>query len=334
MAVLIGSARIDENGNISGGKPGDQRQTGTPDYMGEVSMQEWYLHDQGWVVLRAKDPARRIRIAQDMRYACNNKHIGYNQPYNYTLYQVAKPVGFDCSMVYTDCTTDCARLVRVCVLYAGIQCDDFYTGNEVSVLMATGQFEKLTALKYTTSSDYLEMGDILVTKTKGHTVVVLSNGSKVGSKEEASKGDTNKTVADFQKWLNRYYPDLVRKGTLSDSLLAVDGDFGKMTRAASITVWKYMADKYYNASLTIGNTNFFEACRGVAKKIDLAEIAKHSTLVVLLQGGLAGKGYYSGAIDGDKISKELLSALKAYNEACGVASPDKLTAATWYNLYN
>ena len=76
MAVIVGSARIDEYGGATGGTAGDQKQSIVPDYMGEVSMQDWYLHDKGWIVLRAKDPVARDRIAQDMEYACNNKNIG------------------------------------------------------------------------------------------------------------------------------------------------------------------------------------------------------------------------------------------------------------------
>ena len=63
MAVLIGSARIDENGRAHGGKAGDQ--TGK-----EVSTQSWYKHAKGWVVLRAKDPKKAEKIAQAMRAAC------------------------------------------------------------------------------------------------------------------------------------------------------------------------------------------------------------------------------------------------------------------------
>ena len=68
MAVRIGSARIDENGKARGGKAGDQ--TGK-----EVSTQNWYKHNKGWRVFRAKDPKRAEMIAQDMQWACDNKHI-------------------------------------------------------------------------------------------------------------------------------------------------------------------------------------------------------------------------------------------------------------------
>ena len=113
MAVIIGSARGDENGGATGGKAGDQ--TGR-----EVSTQSWYKHSKGWRVFRAKDPAARLKIAQDMEMACDNPHIGYDQNQRLTLYKAADPYGFDCGKVTVDCETDCSALVRVCCAYAGI----------------------------------------------------------------------------------------------------------------------------------------------------------------------------------------------------------------------
>lgn len=225
MAVLIGSARHDERGKYSGGKAGDQ--TGD-----ECSTQTWYLHTKGWVCIRAKDAAAREKIALNMEYACTNKHIGYDQGQNTTLYATAKKVGFDCSKVTTDCETDCARLVRVCVLYAGINCADFYTGNEKDALEATGAFKILTDSKYTTGSSYLLRGDILVTKTKGHTVVVLNDGSKANSKTHTTllRGYKGEEVKELQRGLNQ-----LGVKDQYDHELEVDGSFGARTKAAVIT---------------------------------------------------------------------------------------------------
>lgn len=190
-AVMVGSARHNEFGGISGGKPGDQLQQTLPDYKGECSMQEWYLHDLGWTVARAKTEEQRNKIAQDMEYICNNPYIGYDQPRDQTLYKAAKPYGFNASCVNTDCDTDCARAVRVCVLYAGIDVADFYTATELSALKATGQFDILTESKYTERPDFLLRGDILVTKTKGHTVVVLTDGDQAHGGGNAYKATGN-----------------------------------------------------------------------------------------------------------------------------------------------
>lgn len=172
MAVIIGSARIDERGQASGGKAGDQ--TGK-----EVASENWYLHNKGWVVLRAKSDTDRINIAYAMIAAVNNPNIGYDQNQRLTLYDAVKTKGYNPGLCTVPVETDCSALVRVCVCYAGIIVGNFNTANEKSVLAATGKFDVLTDSKYTKSSDYLRTGDILVTASKGHTVIVLNDGAKV-----------------------------------------------------------------------------------------------------------------------------------------------------------
>ena len=171
MAVMIGSARCDERGRATGGRAGDQ--TGR-----EVSTQAWYAHKKGWRVLRCKDRHMARQIAAAMRAACKNNKIGYDQAQRLTLYNRAKAVGFDPGRVTSACETDCSALVRVCMAFAGIMVGDFYTATEARIILATGLFEELTGDKYAKSSDYLREGDILVTRTKGHTAVVLSDGAK------------------------------------------------------------------------------------------------------------------------------------------------------------
>ena len=173
MSVKIGSARIDENGNARGGKAGDQNGR-------EVSTQGWYRHTKGWRVFRAKDPAVAAKIAQDMQWACDNSHIGYDQGQRLTLYDVSKPLGFNCNKVRQNCETDCSALVRVCCAYAGVMLPNFRTPTEPAALLDSGDFVELKGSKYTDSDKYLKRGDILCTRTQGHTVVVLSNGSKAG----------------------------------------------------------------------------------------------------------------------------------------------------------
>lgn len=181
MAVQIISARHDENGNLHGGQAGNQ--TGH-----EVDKQNWYLHKKGWTVIRIKDEKKRKKVAEAARKAYANKSIGYDQYQRTTLYNNVKPNGFDPSKTTKAVETDCSALVRTCCAYAGVMADDFYTGNEVSKLKATGEVEVFTSDKYCKSSDYLLEGDILVTKTKGHTVMVINDGAKV--KKEETKDDT------------------------------------------------------------------------------------------------------------------------------------------------
>ena len=240
--VYIGSARIDENGRAHGGKAGDQ--TGR-----EVSTQPWYKHPKGWVMLRPKDPKKAEKIAYAMRGYCTNDNVGYDQYQNQTLWEAVKDKGFDPAKLTVKCETDCARLVRVCCAYAGIMAKDFYTATEVAYLMDTGEFVKFTSSKYTSQSDYLGAGDILVTKTKGHTAVVLTNGSRYdGAVEEPGiplgsrilrDGDEGKDVEDLQRRLKaagydpgevdgEYGPntEAAVKALQKDAGILVDGEFG------------------------------------------------------------------------------------------------------------
>ena len=184
MSVKIGSARIDEYGKISGGKSGDQ--TGA-----ELSTQDYYLHSKGWDVLRPKDPTVAEKIAKCMADACANPYIGYDQNQRNTLYNAVKNKGFKCDIdrLKTKVETDCSALVRVCVCYAGIKIGDVYTGNLKDVLLATSKFELVKC----DMPSGLKRGDILVTKKKGHVVVVLSNGSKVNASKPAIKVESAKS---------------------------------------------------------------------------------------------------------------------------------------------
>ena len=183
MVVKIGSARIDENGNAHGGKAGDQNGR-------EVSTQNWYLHSKGWRVYRAKNPGIAEKIALCMERACKNPKIGYDQYQRNTLYKESESFGFDVSKVTTACETDCSALVRVCCAYAGIAGlpSSFRTVNMPNNLKKTGAFTELTGSKYQSQSTYLGRGDILVTKTSGHTVVVLTNGPKYEGTIQVNSG--------------------------------------------------------------------------------------------------------------------------------------------------
>ncbi|MBQ5833154.1 MAG: hypothetical protein IIW43_06710, partial [Selenomonadales bacterium] len=177
MAVKIGHASISENNTIRG-EAGDQ--TGK-----EVCSRNWYKHSKGWVLIRCTVPGMAKYIAEAMTLAHPNEDIGYDQIENDTLWDNIDTRNFDPSKTTKPVETDCARLVRVCVQYAykkmGIKgtCPDFYTATLASKLVGTGYFKKYTSSKYTKQDDYLMVGDILVTKTKGHTCVVLTNGEKV-----------------------------------------------------------------------------------------------------------------------------------------------------------
>jgi hypothetical protein len=162
MMVLFGSARINENGKATGGKPGDQ--TGR-----EVSTQSYYMSRKGWIALRQDDPVIAVKLAEAMLEACNNNCIGYNQNKRSGVITQLKTFG-SLRRIGVNTDSDCSSLVRACVIQAtGKDPGNFTTANEKLKLMAAGFHE----VPIKSASD-CRTGDILVTKTKGHTVIVVS----------------------------------------------------------------------------------------------------------------------------------------------------------------
>ncbi len=228
MNAIIGSARSSETGSITG-KAGDQ--TGK-----ELSTQNWYAHAKGWTILRPKDAKAAEAIARCMEAACANRHIGYDQYQRNTLYAEAQKYGFDVSRVEKDVECDCSSLVRVCCAFAGINVPDFNTATEAAVLMKSGAFTRLPC----TSESQLKRGDILVTNTKGHTAVVLSEAFR-----NLYRGLSGEDVKEMQRRLNRLgfscgtadgiFGSNTEKGVRAFQTAAkieVDGIFGRNSRNA------------------------------------------------------------------------------------------------------
>lgn len=162
MTIYIGSARSDEKGTYSGGKPGDQKQTSTNDLKGEVSIQPFYIHKKGWLVLRPRTKTIAQGMADAMIRACANACIGYSQSDRLGIIKNGTR-----TKTLTNC--DCSSLVRQCINEASaLNVGNFTTANEVDVLMATGMFELIPYER----GMKLYSGDVLVTKTKGHTAIV------------------------------------------------------------------------------------------------------------------------------------------------------------------
>lgn len=184
--IYVGSARHDENGKYVNGKAGDQTQTNnTNDLSGEVSMQKMYTHSKGWYILRPKKIELANSLADAMITACNNKNLGYDQ---YGRGGVITN-GIN-SNVATEC--DCSSLVRACVKAAAkVDPGNFTTDTEVKTLSKTGLFEEPVAYVSQTKTPVYN-GDILVTKTKGHTVIVVK-----GSPRQAAQAlKSNEEIAD------------------------------------------------------------------------------------------------------------------------------------------
>lgn len=191
MATIIGSARIDEHGNITGGKKGDQKQTtSVDDRSGEVSQQNFYVSSKGWYILRPKLQIYRNKLARAMITACDNSNIGYSQ---------SERLGVVKNGVNSKEPTnaDCSSLVRACIIEAmGKDVGNFTTYNEAKILENSGLFEK--RVKFVSEKTTpLFTGDVLVTCSKGHTVIVTKGKSTSADSETTDK---DKKVEYYPKY--------------------------------------------------------------------------------------------------------------------------------------
>ena len=256
MAVKIGHASLDENKNIKGGAAGDQSGT-------EVRTLNWY--SKPWhTVFRPKDSTIAEKIAKAMEQACANNKIGYDQSQRTALYTQAKALNWDISQITTACECDCSSLVAVCVNAAGIEVSkDMYTGNEKSVLDATGAFTLFTESKYVSKADYLKRGDILL--GNGHTAVALSNGSYAEPNATPTvpestvsitlyvlkNGSVNEQVRTLQRLLIANGYKMPKYGA--------DGDFGAETENA---VKKFQTANSLTADGIVGNDTWNKLLKG------------------------------------------------------------------------
>ena len=214
--ITVGSAKKDENGKLKGGQAGDNNKK-------EVTTQSYY--DNNWVVIRAKSTKHAEKIADCMKKACDNDYIGYDQSNRYSVINACKEKGYDPSKITKKVEADCSSLVRLCCLYAGIDVGDFNTSNEKTVLKNTGKFDIIE--NYTE----LKRGDILVTKTKGHTVVVVE-GNKISQQcpyKEPSVNLKKGSKGEGVRWIQWHLNKLIDKGIISGQKLDIDGQWGNKT---------------------------------------------------------------------------------------------------------
>jgi len=235
--IMIGSARIDERGKSSGGAVGDQKQTSrTNDTKGEVSMQAFYVHSKGWYIIRPKSSAVAKKMAERMMAACNNRNLGYDQGnrLGVIIYGIDTKTKTEC-----DCSSLCRQVVKEA---SGKDPGNFTTVNAATVLGATGLFMSKISYVSQTKTPVFD-GDILVTKTKGHIVVVVSGNPRGNAQATTSvSGNTAKKGADYKM-------DTIKKGSKGKAVkiwqvilgytgTKIDGVFGSGTEADTIKLQK------------------------------------------------------------------------------------------------
>ena len=199
--IEVGSARIDERGNASWGKAGDQTNK-------EVATEPYYKHRLGWYMLRSKDATIARKIGLAMVEACLNNNIGYDQSERYGIINCLKKYG-RIAKINEPTEADCSSLVRACCIQAGIQVGDFNTSSEVTVLERTGAFQKAVIV---TNDTKLCAGDVLVTRSKGHTVIVTEGYPREDEKpttKPTTKPKPDKAVGKAKKSIEEVASEII-----------------------------------------------------------------------------------------------------------------------------
>ena len=182
-----------------------------------------YNHKLGWRVLRAKNAKLAQKLAENMRICCTNKNLIYNQ---------ARRLEINGRGIHANVRTgcDCSSTTRECIRHEGYLIPNFTTATEVNTLLGTGLFEEVPYNKTA-----LHNGDILCTRKKGHTGIIIS-GAIIPSDTDGvalptlRKGNKGVQVIKLQNNLNK----------VAHAGLVVDGDFGKKTQQA-VKTWQACA---------------------------------------------------------------------------------------------
>ena len=203
MAVRIGHASIDEKGSAKYGEAGDQ--TGK-----EVCIRDWYNHNWDFV-LRPKNATIAEKSAVVVEKLAKSNLVGYDQNQRNTLHTQMKSNGYNVDKYIKSkikAETDCSAFMTLAAITAGVKKLEYITNAPTTTTMknffvASGEYELLVGYKYTSTSDLLKRGDILV-KAGSHTVMALDNGAKV-VKEDKTTTTANKTTTTANKTTSEPY---------------------------------------------------------------------------------------------------------------------------------
>lgn len=181
MTIKVGAAHIDERGRASGGRSGDQ--TGR-----ELSIKPGYIYNGGWdYCIRIKNPSKRKKFKDFIKWACGSRYIGYDQGQRLSLYNELKRIGFNNYMLLNkNVECDCSSLVACGLIVAGFTKinPSCYTGNLYQCIKAgyPGQFSFFGRSyhngNHTNIMKWWRNGDILL-KQGHHVETVVSGGRKV-----------------------------------------------------------------------------------------------------------------------------------------------------------
>lgn len=173
IETYIGLARYDENGNQSGGVPGDQLQTGVPDTTGEVAIIKLpdFLNGKNCIIYRLYDIDDADKTGEGMVKAANNPYIGVDTSNRLSIITYGVYAGKNGKPAECDNTS----LARVVIRYGtGIDVGDFVNSNVHTYLDMSGLFMAAIPL---TEDEVIYVGDVLVVEGD-NTVGICAYGPR------------------------------------------------------------------------------------------------------------------------------------------------------------
>lgn len=196
----IGHACNDEHGHLSGGSAGDQ--TGH-----EVATGAWRYGGGafGWTfVARAKNPEVSLKMAQLMKDACNNSHIGYDKSNRRSVYYAAKANNWNIAGITTNVEADCISLVCTVATAAGAPLSVNAGSRDLKqYIIRSGDFDIFTTSDYTASTKKLLPGDILCTQGK-HACIVVESPNLIKFNVKYKNKTGNNKIAKIEQGKSLY----------------------------------------------------------------------------------------------------------------------------------
>lgn len=243
MTVRVSNCGHDENNRYSGGRAGDQSGT-------EWYLLPWYKYSNGgWnYVLRWKDEELGRLFADLAIEAAQNNLVGYDQGQRNTFWTQLQAAEYRPSKIKSACETDCSKgtidLIRAVGYLKGIadlqKCSATYTGDMMNWFRsAAGKkyFDILTG-KHLTDPSVAKRGDINL-NTAHHVNITVDNGDNEGTATNLKEGIYMFEVGTVQVGSTGNDVRLLQQLLCYHGYgLAVDGEFGNVTKSAAMEYQK------------------------------------------------------------------------------------------------
>lgn len=151
------------------------------------------------------------------------------------------------------------------------------------------------------------------------------------TQQAETKSKPSDNVKAAQKQINLAYRNTITS-VLNGNLIEENGVFGDNDKRACVAIFKYIANRQYDANLTILNPNFGDNCKTVATKMVVTK-GMTNAITYLVEYMLSGVGYYNDAMDarcGDKLTE----AIKKWQKDNGIAESGSFGSDSWYKYFN